>query len=185
MSENRLTKAEIDSRLSKKIKIQNYTTQKSISGVQILPLNQILTEDGFFLELFKLQKNNCLEMIANFKPQQISYTSLEPGSIKAWHIHLAQEDIWFVPPDSRLLVGLHDIRENSKTKGNIMRLVLGAHTSSLLYIPRGVAHGCSNTTQSSIVLIYITNKQFDKTRPDEYRLPWDNLGKDFWNVKKG
>ena len=185
MFENRPTTAKIDSRLSKKIKIQNYTIQKSISGVQILPLNKIPTEDGYFLELFRLQKNGSLELLPEFKPQQVSFSSIEPGSEKAWHVHLSQEDIWFVPPDNRLLVGLYDIRENSKTKGTIMRLILGANTSSLLYIPKGVAHGCSNTTQSSIVLIYITNKQFNKTRPDEYRLPWDNLGKDFWNVKKG
>ena len=185
MSPKNLNKANFDSSLIKKITKEKYSTQKIINDVKIITLNQIPTEDGYFLELFRLGKDYSLELFPNFKLQQVSYSVLEPGSIKAWHTHLFQDDIWFVPPDKRLLVGLYDIRENSKTKGNVMRIVLGVNTSTLLYIPRGVAHGCSNFSAASISLIYMTNKLFKITDPDEYRLAWDYLGKDFWDAKKG
>ena len=174
-----------DSKTSKIAKKEKYFVHQNIEGVKILPLNYIPTEDGYFLELFRLKKGNSLEIFPEFKVQQVSVSSLEPGGVKAWHVHTLQDDIWFVPPNDRLLVGLQDTREASRSKGNVMRLVLGASSSFLLYIPRGVAHGCSNNSLSALTLFYITNRQFNKNDPDEYRLPWDNLGKDFWNIKKG
>lgn len=177
--------ATFDPKLSKKIKRESYFVQQNIEGVRILPLNYIHTEDGYFLELFRLKSSNSLEIFPEFKVQQVSVSSIEPGGVKAWHLHLLQDDVWFVLPSHRLLVGLQDTREASGSKGNVMRLVLGANSSSLLYIPKGVAHGCSNNSPSAVNLVYITNRQFNKSNPDEYRLPWDNLGKDFWNIQKG
>ena len=65
-----------------------------------------------------------------------------------------------------------------------MRIVLGANTGTLLYIPRRVAHGCSNFSATSVSLIYMKNKFFKITEADEYRLAWDYLGKDFWDAKR-
>lgn len=177
--------AAIDPKILKKTKREKYFVQQNIEGVRILPLNYIPTEDGFFLELLRLKRDNSLEIFPEFKVQQVSISSIEPGGIKAWHVHLLQDDIWFVLPSQRLLVGLQDTRETSRSKGNVMRLVLGANSSYLLYIPKGVAHGCSNNNLVAVNLIYLANRQFNKSNHDEYRLPWDNLGKDFWDIKKG
>jgi len=105
--------------------------------------------------------------------------------IKAWHLHYNQEDVWFVPPDEHVLMGLFDLRENSRTKNQSMRIVLGNHKSQLIVIPRGVAHGYANLGERSATIIYFMNQQFDIASPDEHRLPWDFLGKDFWEIKKG
>jgi dTDP-4-dehydrorhamnose 3,5-epimerase len=108
-----------------------------------------------------------------------------PGTIKAFHLHFNQEDVWFVMPYDRLLIGLFDARENSKTYKQSMRFVMGAGRAQILYLPRGVAHGLANIWQQPANMIYFVNQQFDANQPDEQRLPWDTLGADFWEIKKG
>ncbi|MDE2839516.1 MAG: dTDP-4-dehydrorhamnose 3,5-epimerase family protein, partial [Chloroflexota bacterium] len=101
------------------------------------------------------------------------------------HFHFNQEDVWFVPPSQALVVGLWDVREDSPTTGNTMRFVLGRGRSQLLYIPRGVAHGAANLGANDTFLFYFVNQQFDALDPDERRLPYDALGKDFWEIRPG
>ena len=64
-----------------------------------------------------------------------------------------------------------------------MRVLLGGGASKLLYIPRGVAHGCSNFYKKSTELFYFVSSRFDINNPDERRLNWDILGSDFWSPK--
>lgn len=174
---------DLEPEFNKKIKAQNYARKSHVSGVILLKLNYISSEDGYFIELARLRKNKSLEAMPSFKVEQISCSSLDPKAIKAWHIHYKQDDIWFVPPHQKLLVGLHDLRKNSPTRGNTQRIVLGNHQGNLLLIPKGVAHGCVNLSASQAIIIYIANKKFNRKRPDEQRLPWDYLGKTFWRVK--
>jgi dTDP-4-dehydrorhamnose 3,5-epimerase len=98
---------------------------------------------------------------------------------------LNQEDVWFVPPGDRLLVGLVDVREHSPTYQTSMRLVMGAGKARLLFIPRGVAHGAANLGSHPAGIIYFVNQAFDADRPDEHRLPHDLLGVDFWTIQPG
>jgi dTDP-4-dehydrorhamnose 3,5-epimerase len=115
--------------------------------------------------------------------KQVNYSVLQPGTIKAWHLHKHQEDAWFVPPSGRLLVGLLDARQGQG--GASMRFVLGDGKAQLLLIPRGVAHGVANPFQAPQPMLYLVNQQFSAERPDEHRLPWDLLGKDFWAIQPG
>ena len=164
---------------------ENYFSEAKISGVLISKLNYFPSEDGYFIELARLKKDNSIETIPSFKVQQISYSILDKKTIKAWHIHDKQDDLWFIPPDNKVLVGLHDLRKKSPTKGNTQRIVLGNHQSNLLFIPKGVAHGCANFSTLPSTLIYMTSKKFNLKNPDEKRLPWDYFGKDFWKANKG
>jgi len=34
-------------------------------------------------------------------------------------------------------------------------------------------------------IIYLVNQEYNINQPDEYRLPWDKVGADFWEIKKG
>ena len=110
---------------------------------------------------------------------------MQPGVIKAFHLHYGQEDVWFIPPSSRMLVILHDARQGMETEGVTMRLVLGAGKAKALRIPRGVAHGVRNIDHNSGFIFYLVSQQFNKDNPDEHRLPWDFLGGDIWEVTKG
>jgi dTDP-4-dehydrorhamnose 3,5-epimerase len=110
---------------------------------------------------------------------------MEPGVIKAYHLHQKQEDLWFVPPAHRLLANLHDLREDSPTFDAHMRVALGGGIAQLLRIPAGVAHGIKNCYSSPMILIYATSEKFNAQQPDELRLAWDEFGADVWDLQKG
>lgn len=170
----------IDDKYQPDIFLQDYSPEKGIDGVKIVDLPMNIGEDGYFAELFRLDRGGVVSHFPNFKLSQVNRTSMAAGTIKAWHLHLKQDEIWCAIPSSHILVGLHDLREDSKTKGVTMRAILGMGKTQLLYIPTRVAHGSANLSPQSFEMLYFVNQVFDKDNPDEYRLHWDLLGKDFW-----
>ncbi len=168
-----------------KIFIQDYSKKLQIDGVKFIDVTQFAEDSGVFAELARLDDSGKLLAAPDFKVKQFNRSEMEPSAIKAWHLHLNQEDLWFVAPSDRLLVGLCDLRKSSLTYGAKMRFVLGAGKSRFLYIPRGVAHGVANLTNKTTVLIYLVNQFFDASNPDERRLPWDIFGKEFWELQRG
>jgi dTDP-4-dehydrorhamnose 3,5-epimerase len=167
------------------VSVQNYSGSGGIDGLNFVELRQLIDDGGSFLEIGRLDDAGKLLGVADFQVRQLNFSTLEPGAIKAWHVHFAQEDVWFIPPTSRLVVGLKDIREASPTKGNALRLVMGPGKARLLLIPRGVAHGVANLTQEPQSMIYLVNQHFSLDDPDERRLLWDAFGADFWEMTRG
>lgn len=164
---------------------QEYTRKTPIEGVKVIPLNLMIDDGGSFAELVRFDETGHLLAIPEFQVRQSSYSLVLPGSIKAFHLHYNQEDVWFVPPTDRLLVGLLDCRKDSPTCGTSMRLVLGGGRAQLVYIPRGVAHGGANIGTQNATILYFVNQHFSLDDPDERRLPWDILGADFWEMIPG
>ncbi len=180
-----LTHKDIDGKFHKQLFVQDYTKKPMIEGVKIVEIKNFVGEDGDFSELMRLAPNGESEQFPGFALRQMSRSKMYPGSVKAWHIHFAQEDIWHILPENTLLVGLWDIRKDSPTKGVTMRLALGGGKGHLVYIPRGVAHGGANYGNKPATILYFVNAQFNIENPDEIRLPWDELGEDFWSPTKG
>ena len=164
---------------------QEYGGGDRIDGVQLLDLRLMTDDGGSFAELVRFDEEGRLEAIPDFQVRQSSYSLVLPGAVKAFHLHFGQEDVWFVPPTDRLLIGLIDARLGSPTSGQTMRFVLGAGRARLLYIPRGVGHGCANLGTEPATVLYYVNQQFDLQDPDERRLPWDIAGADFWRMTPG
>ncbi|HEX6509919.1 MAG TPA: dTDP-4-dehydrorhamnose 3,5-epimerase family protein [Chloroflexota bacterium] len=164
---------------------QTYAGRARIDGVQLIDLRVFSDEGGDFCELTRFEPDGTLSLVPGYRPAQISHSLMEPGTIKALHLHELQDDLWFVAPQDRLLVGLLDVREASPTYEMQMRLVLGAGKGRLLLIPKGVAHGVANLSPLRASIIYFTNRAFDESHPDEHRLPYDLLGADFWTIRPG
>lgn len=179
-----LTLADIDEDVKSQVFVQDYASKDSIEGVQLIPLKNHVGEGGDFSEIVRVNPQGELAAITGFTLRQVSRSTMLPGTIKAWHIHLKQDDVWYVPPSSVMFVGLRDVRKNSATSGKMMRLALGGGESKLLLIPRGVAHGAANFTSMPIELFYFVNAQFNMEDPDERRLPWDAFGESFWSPAK-
>ena len=180
-----LSLAAIGPAFASHVSTQNYEKKPSIEGVEVSTLRLMLDDGGSFSELCRFSEHGALEALPHFTPRQTSYSEVLPGAIKAFHLHYNQEDVWFVPPRDRLLIGLIDTRQNSPSYEVTQRLVLGAGRAQLLYIPRGVAHGCANLENATASIIYFVNQQFSLENPDEHRLPWDLLGADFWKITQG
>ncbi len=179
-----LTIDDIDEQVKPTVYPQDYSKKDAIEGVKTIPLTHYPSEEGDFGEIVRLDSNGELEQVPGFKLVQVNRTYLFPGSIKAWHLHLKQDEIWYLPPNRDLFVGLWDVRSKSSTNGARMRLVLGGGKSELLFIPRGVAHGSANFTLIDSNLFYLVNEKFDPKNPDELRIPWDAAGADFWKPKR-
>lgn len=175
----------LDPKFESALTVQQYQTKESIEGVQIIDQPFHRDDTGNFTELGRINDQGELEAFEGFKPQQVSLSIMLPKVVKAFHVHKKQDDVWYVSPDNRLLAILVDLRENSPTKGNIMRVILGGGSNSLLRIPAGVAHGAGNPWHTSTKLIYFTTQQFSPESPDEYRLPWDYFGADIWRKSRG
>jgi dTDP-4-dehydrorhamnose 3,5-epimerase len=164
---------------------QSYEEQMAIKGVEFFDLLPPSDEGGDFCEVARFTADGELQCAPGFRPAQCGYSYLEPGTVKAWHLHMRQEDLWFIPPHDRCLVGLHDVRQHSESYRSTMRFVMGARRSRLLLIPRGVAHGIANLTNRPASMFYFVNESFDRENPDEHRLPWDLLGEELWRNMPG
>jgi dTDP-4-dehydrorhamnose 3,5-epimerase len=119
--------------------------------------------------------------------RQVNFSELAPGAIKAFHLHVRQTDVWYVPPSDRMLLVLLDVRQGSPTEGARMRFVLGDGASRLARIPPGVAHGVRNVGTAMGRIVYFTDLQFsaEPSACDEGRLPWDFAGRDIWDITRG
>ncbi len=164
---------------------QAYGQKPFIEGVEIIELSFHNDDGGNFVELFRLEEGRIAGVKEPFTAKQISASVLTPGTIKAFHIHKKQNDLWYVSPYDRLLVNLRDLREDSPTFNAHVRLVLGGGKNSMLRIPHGVAHGAANAYERNMTLLYATSEQFNPSEPDEHRLPWDAFGAEIWALVKG
>jgi dTDP-4-dehydrorhamnose 3,5-epimerase len=173
---------EINSKFKSLITTQSYKSKDAIEDVKLIDLPLYNDDCGAFSEIVRLHENNTVINLEQFHAKQLSWSNVLPGVIKAFHLHYTQDDLWFIPPSESLLIGLFDCREN---KTGTMRFVMGAGKAQILYIPKGVAHGYTNHTNEKQSIIYLTSQHYNRETPDERRLPWDTLGKEFWEIQKG
>src|SRR4029079_6836360 len=157
-----------------KYRVQEYGKASAIDGVLFHDLKRHHDDGGSMMERGRLASGK-LDAFPGFEVAQVNYSTLEPGSIKAFHVHRRQTDVWFVPPEDRLLLVLADVRADSPTSGTTQRVLLGGGSSRLVKIPPGVAHGCRNLGTLPARILYFTDLQFspDPGSTDEGRLPWD------------
>jgi dTDP-4-dehydrorhamnose 3,5-epimerase len=178
-----LEKSDLSPKIIDKLTLQEYGPRNMISGVRFIDFDFHSDDGGDFHELARLT-GGVTEMVPGFEVRQINRSRFNPGLVKAFHLHLKQDEVWAVHPLDRLLVGLIDVRRNSETEGVNMRFVLSAGKPRMLYIPKGVAHGGMVLGQSPVDVLYLVNQHFSLTSPDEWRLPWNILGESFWEIKK-
>jgi dTDP-4-dehydrorhamnose 3,5-epimerase len=166
--------------------LQSYAPRPTIDGVEIVELKRFADDGGSMTELSRLV-DSVPQALKGFTVRQINYSEVEPGAIKAFHLHARQTDVWFVPPSDRLLLVLLDVRSGSRSENVSMRFMLGAGASRLVRIPPGVAHGARNLAGTTGRIIYFTDVHFSANPADcdEGRLPWDYLGADAWDMVRG
>ena len=166
--------------------IQDYVPQPQIQGVDIVELKRFSDDGGNFTELGRLSAG-MHAALPGFEVKQVNYSEMDPGVIKAFHLHRRQTDVWFVPPSDKMLLVLVDVRDGSPTEKVVRRLPMGDGASRLVRIPPGVAHGVKNIGAARGRIIYFVDVQFQvaPTECDEGRLPWDFVGADIWDLVKG
>jgi dTDP-4-dehydrorhamnose 3,5-epimerase len=165
---------------------QDYGPRREIEGVELVDLRWFHDDGSALTELGRFEEGRHLGL-DGFTIRQLNYSLIEPGTIKAFHLHRRQTDVWYVPPHDRILVVLGDARAGSPTAGALQRVVLGAGSNRLLRIPPEVAHGARNMGFTTARILYFTDLHFspDPAETDEGRLPWDHFGTEVWEVERG
>ncbi len=105
-----------------------------ISGVKIEPLRQILDERGKVMHMLRATDSHFVGF------GEIYFSWVNPGAVKAWHLHERMILNYAVPVGNIKLV-LFDDRAGSPTRGAIEEIFLGPDHYNLVSIPAQVWNG--------------------------------------------
>lgn len=130
-------------------------------------LDQPGVEPGIFMEVLR-DDDNLLKRFG-----QSNFTIAPKDTIKAFHWHKEQDDLWFLA-SGRAAIVLFDQREDSSTKGETQVIYGGTDDYKLVLIPVGVVHGYKVLSTEPCLLFYHVTKAYDREQPDEERIdPFD------------
>ncbi|MBU0612621.1 dTDP-4-dehydrorhamnose 3,5-epimerase family protein [Patescibacteria group bacterium] len=134
-----------------------------------------ISKPGFLMEVLRDDD----KLLTKFG--QTTFTVAYEGTIKAFHYHEKQDDLWFVATGKAMIV-LYDLRKNSPTNGETQVIFAGKDDYKLVVIPIGVAHGYKVLSDEPVLLFYQTTESYDPKDPDEKRMPYNDpkIGFD-WN----
>ena len=140
-----------------------------IEGVRLQPFAVWPDDRGYFLEVARLGQGLPADFPA--ATTQISCALSYPGTIKAFHFHKFQTDLW-APSCGMLQVALVDLRPESKTFGAKNTLYVGTLKPWQILVPPGVGHGYKVIGEQAAMLVYLTNRLYDPS--DEGRIAYDD-----------
>jgi dTDP-4-dehydrorhamnose 3,5-epimerase len=140
-----------------------------IDGVRILPFTVWPDDRGYFLEVFRAGQG----LVEGYPraTTQVSAALSYPGTIKAFHFHRFQTDVW-VPAQGMFQVALVDLRAGSRTFGVKNTMYVGALRPWQVLIPPGVGHGYKVVGTEPGMLVYATDQFYNPS--DEGRIPYNN-----------
>ncbi len=151
--------------------IQSHDSPDLIPGVSVQPYRSFPDDRGYFLEVARLGSELA----------QVSAALSYPGTIKAFHFHKHQTDLW-VPVQGMFQVALVDLREGSTTLGLRNTMYVGALRTWRITIPPGVGHGYKVIGVNAAMLVYVTNRYYDPS--DEGRIAWNDPGINYdWDTQ--
>src|SRR5258705_58804 len=87
----------------------NSARTNAIDGVEVRPLRRFGEDGGSMTELARFAAG-APDGLAGFSLAQLNYSVLQPQVLKGFHVHHRQTDVWFVPPEDRVLLVLVDVR---------------------------------------------------------------------------
>lgn len=149
--------------------IQSPASPDLIDGVRLNPIAVWPDDRGYFLEVIRIQQG----LAAHFPPEttQVSAALSYPGTIKAFHFHKHQTDLW-VPVTGMLQIVLVDLRPASPTFGLKNTIYAGTLRPWQALVPPGIGHGYKVIGESAALLVYVTNQTYNPE--DEGRIPYND-----------
>ncbi|EKE14096.1 MAG: nucleotide sugar epimerase [uncultured bacterium] len=122
---------------------------------------------GFLIEVLR-DDDNFLKKFG-----QTTFTVAYQGTIKAFHYHKNQDDLWFVATGKAMVV-LYDQRKDSPTYKETQVIMAGKDDYKLILIPAGVVHGYKVLSEEPVLLFYHTTESYNAKEPDEERMDFDD-----------
>lgn len=148
-----------------------------IAGVCVRPLRKIPDERGVIMHMLRADAPH-FEAFG-----EIYFSGVQPGAIKAWHLHSRMTINYAVPVGSIKLV-LFDDRADSPSRGTLMELFVGDHNYCLVTVPPGVWNGFKGIGTSMALVANCASIPHDPTEitrcdPFTSTIPYD------WSLKHG
>lgn len=148
-----------------------------IDGVIITPLRQILDERGKIMHMLRRDAPHFRAF------GEVYFSCVEPGAIKAWHIHKIMT-LNYAVPHGKIKFVLYDDRADSPTRGRLQEVYLGPDNYCLVTVPPLVWNGFKGLGSHSSI---VANCATEPHSPDEIerREPFDSsIGYD-WGIRHG
>jgi len=142
-----------------------------IAGVVVRAVDVWPDDRGYFLEVARMRQGLAAEFPSD--STQVSAALSYPGTIKAFHFHQHQTDLW-VPAAGMFQVALVDLRPESPTFGVKNTLYAGSLKPWQILIPPGVGHGYKVIGEAPAILVYVTNRLYNPK--DEGRIAHNDPG---------
>ncbi len=148
-----------------------------IEGVEIVPLRRIQDERGMVMHMLK----NTDPHFEKFG--EIYFSVINPGVIKAWHLH-SHMTINYAVVDGNIKLVVYDQRPGSKTTGQLQEIYLGQVNYQLVRVPPGVVNGFTAIGGQRAIVANCADIPHDPgeiTRIDPFTptIPYD------WAIKHG
>ena len=149
-----------------------------IDGVVVKSLKSWPDDRGHFTEIFR----HTEDVVGDFEVLQSSLTMTRPATIKAFHHHMHQDDV-FCPVKGTVRIALVDFRVDSPSFGFANSIFCGDKYLKAVRIPKGVAHGYEVLGDEEMTMVYYTNQVYNPS--DEFRVKYDDpaVGFEWWGVE--
>jgi dTDP-4-dehydrorhamnose 3,5-epimerase len=116
----------------------------NISGVELVELTTHPDSRGSLTEVFRRQWYDKTDFL------QWNLVNSLANTLRGVHVHVKHSDL-LTCTMGHVLVGLHDIRDGSPTRGESTFVQLSARQMSALLVPPGVAHGFYFQAEASML----------------------------------
>jgi dTDP-4-dehydrorhamnose 3,5-epimerase len=151
--------------------------RSKIHGVTISPLRQILDERGKVMHMLRRDAPHFREF------GEIYFSTVEPGAIKAWHLH-KEMVLNYAVPVGKIKFVLYDGRDDSPTRGQIEELFLGPENYVLVTVPPFVWNGFKGVGNVASLVANCASipyraDEVERLDPSTDRIPYD------WSLRNG
>ena len=136
-----------------------------IEGVKIIPLRIIPDERGAIMH--GVRSDNILNDFG-----EVYFSKVYFQAIKAWHVHETLI-LNYICVFGQIKLVLHDLRENSTTKGETQEIFMGMDNYCLVHIPPGIANGTKGLWDPYSIVCNVASEphdpgiQYRRIHPDE------------------
>ncbi|MCQ2014184.1 dTDP-4-dehydrorhamnose 3,5-epimerase family protein [Clostridium butyricum] len=125
-----------------------------IDGVIIKPLKRICDDRG---TIMKMQESTDCEFVGF---GEIYFSTIYPGVVKGWHLH-KKTILNYCVISGMIKLVLYDNRDESKTKGQLMEIVMGDENYCLVQIPVNIWNGFKCVGNKTAIVADLTDLPHD------------------------
>lgn len=141
-----------------------------IDGVVITKLKQIKDKRGMVMHMLKRTD----PVYRRFG--EIYFSTVHPSIVKGWHLH-KKMTLNYAVPYGKIRLVLYDGRQNSKTKGEIMKIIISPKNYYLVTVPPGIWNAFVGLGKTDSIVANCATIPYDpgeiiRLDPDSAKIPY-------------